>query len=145
MSPSVLLRPSLVVLAASLVGFGCRERPTAHGDPAPSTSSTAASPASVAASSASAEPIVGRRVDIDVGEHGFTPSAVDVKKGEPTTLVFTRTSNSTCAFEVVFPDLKLTKELPMKKPVAVAVPVDEARTLAFQCGMGMCKSKVVVQ
>jgi plastocyanin domain-containing protein len=88
---------------------------------------------------------LGRVVPIDVGEHGFSPTEIEVTKGEPTTLVFTRTSNSTCAFNVVFPELNLDKELPFKRAVYVPVPVDSERTLTFQCGMGMYKSHVVVK
>ena len=136
----------VVVVIASLVG--CKRDEGAK--PEPPKSATAGSAPVVAAPSSSAdagadEPINGRVVAIDVGEHGFTPNEVDVKKGEPTTLVFTRTSNSTCAFEVVFPELNVKKDLPMKRAVPVPIPVDKEATYAFQCGMGMYKSKVVVQ
>jgi plastocyanin domain-containing protein len=89
--------------------------------------------------------VKGRRVDVTASAAGFAPKEVTVKQGEPTTLVFTRTTDETCATEVVFPDLKLEKKLPLNEQVAVEVPVDTARTLAFQCGMGMYKSKLVVQ
>ena len=85
-----------------------------------------------------------RVVAIDVGSEGFKPSRIEVKKGQATTLRFTRTSDKTCATKVVFPDIKLEKDLPMNKPVDVAVPTDQSRTLAFQCGMGMFKSSLVV-
>ncbi len=138
------LVPLLVVVVAAL---GCKKEGASIAEvqksspPSAMASNVAPSPSS----SSSSETIVGRRVDVDVGEHGFTPNEVSLKKGEPTTLVFTRTSNSTCAFEVVFPELKITKDLPLKKPVPIAVPTDDARVLTFQCGMGMYKSKVVVQ
>lgn len=86
-----------------------------------------------------------RRVEITANGDGFQPSSVAVKKGEPTTLVFTRTTNDTCATAVVFPELGIKKDLPLKQPVAIEVPTDKARTLAFQCGMGMYKSKVVIE
>lgn len=86
-----------------------------------------------------------RRVEITAGDNGFQPNSVAVKKGELTTLVFTRTTNDTCATAVVFPELGIKKDLPLKQPVAIDVPVDKARTLAFQCGMGMYKSKVVIE
>lgn len=86
-----------------------------------------------------------RRVEITAGDNGFQPSSVAVKKGELTTLVFTRTTNDTCATAVVFPELGIKKDLPLKQPVAIEVPTDKARTLAFQCGMGMYKSKVVIE
>jgi plastocyanin domain-containing protein len=87
----------------------------------------------------------GARLDVVADERGFTPSSVEVKMGSPLTLVFTRTTDDTCANQVVFPELKVTKDLPLKQPVAVDVPSGAARTLAFQCGMGMFKGKVVIR
>ncbi len=86
-----------------------------------------------------------RSVNITVNGDGFTPSEIKVQKGESTTLVFTRTSDATCAKAVAFPELGLTKALPPNQAVEVEVPVASARTLTFQCGMGMYKSKVVIQ
>lgn len=100
--------------------------------------------ASAAAAAASASAVGARAVAVNVDDKGFTPNSVDVKKGEKIQLVFTRTSEGTCATEVVFPDLHVTKALPLGKAVAIDVPTDAARTLAFQCGMGMYKSKLVI-
>lgn len=86
-----------------------------------------------------------KAIAVTLDQDGFSPSHVQVAKGEPTTLVFTRKVEKTCATEVAFPELKLTKALPLNEPVAVEVPSGEARTLTFQCGMGMFKSKVVVE
>jgi plastocyanin domain-containing protein len=88
---------------------------------------------------------VGPRIEVVADEHGFTPSSVAVKTGSPLTLVFTRTTEDTCANQVVFPELKITKDLPLKQPVPVDIPSGAARTLAFQCGMGMFKGKVVIR
>lgn len=87
----------------------------------------------------------GRRVDVTADEKGFQPRSVAVKKGQATTLVFTRTSDDTCATSVVFPELGVKKDLPLKQPVSIDIPADTARTLSFQCGMGMYKSKVVIE
>jgi plastocyanin domain-containing protein len=75
---------------------------------------------------------------------GFKPNAVTFAKGSPAKLVFTRTSDETCATEVVFPELGLKKELPKNQPVTVDIPTDKAQKLTFQCGMGMYKSAVVI-
>ena len=83
-------------------------------------------------------------IAVTVGQDGFKPSSVKFKKGAPATLVFTRTTDDTCATAVVFPDLHITKDLPKDKPVAIAIPTDKEQTLTFQCGMGMYKSEVVV-
>ena len=86
-----------------------------------------------------------QRVAIRADDKGFTPSSVALKKGAPATLVFTRTTDDTCAKEVVFPEISLKKSLPLNVATDVDVPTADARTLAFTCGMGMFKSSVVIQ
>ena len=83
-------------------------------------------------------------IPITVDGDGFKPSAVKFKKGAPATLIFTRTTDDTCATEVVFPQLDIKKELPKNTPVTITIPTDKEQTLTFQCGMGMYKSSVVV-
>jgi plastocyanin domain-containing protein len=83
-------------------------------------------------------------IPITADDKGFRPSSVTVPKGAPATLVFTRTTDETCATEVVFPELGVTKELPKGTPVKIPVPTDKEQKLTFQCGMGMYKSAVVV-
>jgi plastocyanin domain-containing protein len=97
------------------------------------------------AGSATAAPADGKPIAIRADENGFTPTSVAVKKGSPASLIFTRTSDETCAKEVVFPEIKLKKDLPLNAPVTVDVPSGDARTLTFQCGMGMFKGKVVIE
>lgn len=86
----------------------------------------------------------GGPVAITANEDGFSPSSVKLKKGANTTLVFTRTTDQTCATEVVFPELNVKKDLPKGTPVSIPVPTDKEQTLTFQCGMGMYKSSVVI-
>ena len=85
-----------------------------------------------------------QQTKVIVDATGFQPSQVNVEKGKPASLVFVRTTESTCAKDVVFPELKLEKALPLDTPVTIDIPTGEARTLAFQCGMGMYKSSVVI-
>ena len=125
-----------IATAAVLIGFalafGC--------DKKPETGSSAASPDGQAQASG------GLRVV--VGEHGFAPTSLSVSKGAAGSTVpitFLRTTDETCAKEVVFPDIGLKKELPLKTPVTVEVPADSPRTLTFQCGMAMYKGALVVK
>ena len=83
-------------------------------------------------------------VPITVDGDGFKPSSVKFKRGVPATLVFTRTTDETCATEVVFPQLDIRKELPKGQAVSITIPTDKDQKLSFQCGMGMYKSSVVV-
>jgi plastocyanin domain-containing protein len=98
-----------------------------------------------------AEPVIPpapagvQQTKIKVDSKGFSPSEVKLEKGKPASLVFVRTSKDTCATQVVFPELKTEKDLPLNTPVRVDVPTNEARTLTFQCGMGMYKSAVLIQ
>ena len=136
--------PVVVLALVATLASGCDNKPAAS---ASSTASAAATGTATAAATAAptAAPKGGARVEaVAVDDKGFTPSKIEVKKGQKLTLRFKRTSESTCATKVVFPEIKLEKELPMNKVVDVEVPTDEARTLAFQCGMGMYKSSVVV-
>ncbi|MET0593226.1 MAG: cupredoxin domain-containing protein [Polyangiaceae bacterium] len=86
-----------------------------------------------------------QQTKVIVDDKGFTPSRVEVQKGKPAQLVFVRTTEDTCAKEVLFPDLKLEKELPLRTAVNVEIPTTDARTLTCQCGMAMYTSAVVIQ
>jgi hypothetical protein len=83
-------------------------------------------------------------IAITVGEDGFAPNHVEVQRGTKATLRFTRTTDKTCATAVAFPELGLNKPLPLNQTVDIEIPADKERTLTFQCGMGMYKSKIVV-
>ena len=89
-------------------------------------------------------PLPPGAVQVIADENGFKPSSVTFKKGEPASLVFTRTTDDTCATEVVFPELDVKKDLPKGKAVTIDIPTDKEQKLTFQCGMGMYKSAVVI-
>ncbi len=85
--------------------------------------------------------------DVTASEHGFSPASVKLPGGGPGShmaVTFVRTTDRTCATEVVFPDLKIEQKLPLNQVVSVDLPTDSAKTLTFQCGMGMYKGAVVV-
>ena len=70
---------------------------------------------------------------------------VKLEKGKSAEIVFVRTTDETCAKQVVFPELKIEKDLPLNTPVRIEIPTGDLRTLTFQCGMGMYKSAVLIQ
>jgi hypothetical protein len=105
-----------------------------------------AKPEGAASSAAPAQstPLEGRRVDIVAGPEGYTPAAIPAKKGESLVLRFTRTTKSDCLGQVVFPDLKITKDLPLNVPVEIGVKADKVGKIPFQCGMAMVHGAVNV-
>jgi len=83
-----------------------------------------------------------RRVAIEAGRDGYQPDRIGGKAGEKLTLVFTRTADSTCIAQLRTPDGKLI-DLPMGKPVEVAVTVPASGELGFACGMDMFHGAIV--
>jgi membrane fusion protein, heavy metal efflux system len=82
---------------------------------------------------------------IVVTDQGFEPARVTLKAGVPAKLTFVRTSDKTCATEVVFPSLKLKRMLPLNEAVDVEFTPKTGGEIAFVCGMDMLKGAVVIQ
>lgn len=85
------------------------------------------------------------RVTVAVTEEGFVPAEIPAKAGQAITLVVTRKTDATCAKEIVFADLGVTKELPLDQGVEVTVTPTKTGDLRFACGMDMIAGKLVVQ
>ena len=69
-------------------------------------------------------------VRVVVGAQGFQPARVDLPVGQPTEITFLRTTDQTCATEVVFADLQLRQALPLGEPVTVELPPQVRRATA---------------
>jgi plastocyanin domain-containing protein len=87
----------------------------------------------------------GAVVAITADEQGFHPASLKAAAGRPLRLEFKRTSDQTCATEVVFPALKIRRELPLDKPVAIDVAMPASGSIEFACGMGMFKGAIVAE
>lgn len=88
------------------------------------------------------------RVEISVTTHGFDPDEIKVPAREPVTLVFTRKTDQTCTKSVVITlddGKKLERDLPLDKPVEVAVTFPKAGKLGYACSMNMAKGVIFVQ
>ena len=86
-------------------------------------------------------------VPITVTATGFEPAKVSVKQGVATTLIFTRTSDDTCAKSVVIDTGAGTiqRDLPLGPPVEIAATFPGAGDLRYQCGMSMVSGTISVQ
>lgn len=108
-----------ILLVAAVVCVSCGEEPPSTGRPG--------------------------RVEITVGDAGYTPNKVHATRGEPLTMVFTRTTESICGAEVVIPEHNIRKQLPVNEPVEVTFTPTNTGRLAFMCGMSMMKGAIIVQ
>lgn len=84
--------------------------------------------------------------DIKVSGGEYQPASVTIPKNVPVRLNFTRDAKPTCGDVLLFPALKIRKELPVNKTVSIDLPPSKAgRKLEFTCGMEMMKGSVVVR
>jgi Cu+-exporting ATPase len=85
-----------------------------------------------------------RHVSIEANKEGYTPDKIAGKPGEKLVLVFTRTADSECISQIKVGSAAPV-DLPMGKPVEVAVTVPQTGELGFACGMDMFHGTVVAQ
>ncbi len=88
------------------------------------------------------------RIAITVSRRGFEPGDIAVPAKKPITLVFTRTTDATCAKSViVMVDDKTTieKPLPLDKAVEIPVTFPKPGKLSYGCSMDMVKGTITVQ
>ncbi len=87
---------------------------------------------------------VAGSVNITV-EGGYSPNTISIPKGETTTLNFFRKDPSSCLEEVVIPDFKVRKFLPLNTTVAIPITPEEAGEYEIVCGMNMFHGKILVK
>ncbi len=82
---------------------------------------------------------------VEVTSVTYEPDTVEAEVGKPIKITFIRRSEQGCGTEIVFPDLKINKPLPLNKPVEVTFTPTKKGVLRFTCGMDMFDGKVVVR
>ncbi len=75
---------------------------------------------------------------------GYKPSSIQVKRNQLTKLNFLRTDPSDCLEEVVLPDFKIKKYLPLDKKVTLELRPTKKGEYFFSCGMNMYHGKLIV-
>jgi plastocyanin domain-containing protein len=83
-----------------------------------------------------------RTVELKVTDKGYEPSPITLKKGEPVKLVVTRTTEHTCATEIIIDKTDINVELPLNKPVEIAFTPKDSGELKYGCHMGKMLSGV---
>lgn len=82
-------------------------------------------------------------VDITV-EGGYSPNIISIPKDKTTTLNFIRKDPSSCLEEVVLPDFKIRKYLPLNATTPIQITPKKEGTYEISCGMNMFHGKIKV-
>ena len=88
------------------------------------------------------------RIEVSVTKRGFNPDSINVPAKKPVTLVFTRKTEQTCTKSIVLTmddGKRIERELPLDKPVEIAVTFAKAGKLGYACGMDMAKGIIIVE
>jgi RND family efflux transporter MFP subunit len=97
-----------------------------------------------AADAANPEPTV-QKAKVVISDKGFEPARFTLRAGTPAQLTFLRTSDATCATEVVFPSLKIKRPLPLNQAVVIQFTPAKTGEISFACGMNMLKGLIVIE
>lgn len=81
--------------------------------------------------------------DITV-EGGYKPATIAIPVGQKSTITLTRKDPSSCLEEVVMPEFKIKKFLPLNEKVTVELSPTKAGTYGIHCGMNMFHGKIIV-
>jgi len=143
MKTLLLAVPAALALAAApalTLACDCGKGGADHAAMAPSVTTPAAP-----ADAAKAAPVKGAQViKLTVTDDGFVPDAIKAKAGSPVTLEVTRTTDRTCATEIVMKDFGVNQKLPLGKTVAVTITPKGKGTFRYACGMDMIAGTLTV-
>lgn len=84
-------------------------------------------------------------VELQVTEKGFEPSYIDVTPGAAVVLKVTRKTDSTCATQIKIKSKSIKKDLPLNKPITIALGRLEKGEIRFACGMDMITGNISVK
>lgn len=76
---------------------------------------------------------------------GYNPDTISIPLGKPTKIIFFRKDPSSCLEEVVIPDFKIRKYLPMNKETVIEIKPEKKGEFEIVCGMNMFHGKILVK
>jgi plastocyanin domain-containing protein len=85
-----------------------------------------------------------RVIKMEVTPDGYVPANLKVKKGEPLELRITRTTNDTCATEILIEGTSINAPLPYKEEVIVRWTPEKTGAVKYGCHMEMMISGVLM-
>jgi plastocyanin domain-containing protein len=82
---------------------------------------------------------------VKITRQGYEPASLKLRLGVAARITFVRTTNATCAKEIVLPDFNIRRGLPLNKPVMISFTPTEKGEFTFACGMNMLRGQLIVQ
>lgn len=89
------------------------------------------------------EVVAGETIKILV-KGGYKPANIHLKKGKTTTLKIIRRDSNSCLEEIIIPEFKIKKYLPLEKEVDIPITPQRKGEYKFHCGMNMYHGKLIV-
>ena len=87
-----------------------------------------------------------QEINVVVNENGYTPAKIKIPKHlDFVILNFKRTTDETCAREVISKDLGINKKLPLNKVVQIRFDVRNKDSITFGCHMNMMYKGVLIK
>ena len=82
-------------------------------------------------------------IRVFINSNGYDPARVIIPERKAASLIFLRTAESNCGGKVVFPDLGISREIPLGGVAVVELPPLPAGEIRFTCGMGMYRGSIM--
>ncbi len=79
-----------------------------------------------------------------VVDGGYKPNTIRIPKNKSAILTFIRKDENSCLEEIIFPDYKIKKYLPLNKPVTITLSPPHPKKSNFYCGMSMFRGKIKI-
>ena len=124
-----LNRLSACALAATLA-LGCQKSPQR--------------PAAEPKDAAPVAAVGAKIIQMQVTQDGYVPAKLEVKKGEPLELHVTRTTNDTCATELIIEGTGINAPLPFREETVIRWTPEKTGSIKYGCHMGMMISGVLL-
>lgn len=86
-----------------------------------------------------------KEIDIIVDNGVYSPSRIEIKKGDTVFLNFLRKDPSPCAEKVIFSDLNISEDLPVNHKTRVEIKIQQQGEYEFTCQMQMYRGTLIVQ
>jgi plastocyanin domain-containing protein len=77
-------------------------------------------------------------------EGGYRPATITIPAGKTSTVTLLRKDPNSCLEEIVMPEFKIKKFLPINEKVTITLSPAKPGTYGIHCGMNMFHGKIVV-